>query len=724
MYKRSLVFGIACFCFFAYLEGVPLELKVDPNILLGDAERVGINLGTWTTWGAEQFSKNILMNPGFEGYVDRIVVITSQADKTSFSDELEWGYDDNYWNGATFEVRSGSANGTRGKITHSLRKGAKSFPQYFTEKPLPALEAKDVITLTKFGDEDPIPIWWIDDNSKTRVHAEANEKRPLSTGIQSLALEPKPDAPAIINYYLDAITDRAGKLLPVNGKWRFSIWMKSDTADNAVQIFFRRINGSKPFFEKTFSLTTEWVEYTIDFDAHDEGEPQSLQLQIAAAGSGGKVWLDDVFLGPMQQENNTNFRQEIIAVLQKINPSYIRDTQGQLGDTFANRIADSYGRRTVSSRAYAGTRSLSTAYSIPDLLQLCKIVKANPWIVVPPTFSDEEAFLLGEFLALHASKEVFSSVIVEFGNENWNWVFRSTSIPYPLQHGLVADKIFKQIKKGANGKVSLQTVVNGQHASPEMAGSFAQSTPSAETIAIAPYFFYSLNANETMDKNLKDLFADDGGQMRKLAKIVEPMGKKLAVYEVNVHTDKGSAKQSERNSYVAGQAAGSALAKRLIEGMLLKIQPEIVFSLAQFDVDAPNQEKTRLWGVVRDLGVTDRLRPQGLAMVMLNSVIGGEMHAVSSGENGITAVAFKYGAGWKAAAVNATGETLDVSIEFAEGSLPTNLSTLHAQSPLDTNEDNEKVTVKSSALQSAERRVEFSIPAWGLVVLNHEEITF
>lgn len=424
---------LAVFCLIAQfcLVEAKTEWEIAPQVMLEDVERIGINLGTWTTWGAEQFSKNVLMNPGFEGYLDRVVVIVSQADKTFFSDEPDWGYNDDYWKDADFEVHTGTSKGAKGKILHSLRKGPDGLPRYTTDMPLPPLGNRDIIILTKFGNEDPVPLWWIDANSKTRVHIDTSERRPFSSGTQALSLEPKIDAAAEINHYLDAITDRAGKLLPVNGKWRFSIWARSDISDNTLKVFFRRLNGTPAFFDQTIPLTNEWKEHSIDFQAEDLGDPQTLQLKIAAVGTGGKVWIDDVFLGPLQETNGTNFRSEIIDTLLKIKPSFIRDTQGQLGDTFNNRIADIYARRATSSRAFAGVRSLATPYSIPDLLELCHSAKANPWIVIPPTFSDEEAFLLGQYLGQHADKKIFSKVIVEFGNENWNWVFRATGIPYP-----------------------------------------------------------------------------------------------------------------------------------------------------------------------------------------------------------------------------------------------------------------------------------------------------
>lgn len=719
MYRK---FFVAAVCFFRCFAEGAVELQVEPKALFDETERIGINLGTWTTWGAEQFSGNILMNPGFEGYVDRVIVVNARSDVSSFSDDADWGYDDDYWKGAFFEVRTGAAKGTYGKITHSLRKGTNGLPQYVTEKPLPPLALQEIITLTKLGEDEQVPLWWIADSSKGRVSIDKIEKRLGSTGVQSLVLEPSAGAPAEVDHYLDAMADKAGKLLLVEGAWRFSFWAKSNIVGNTIHLFFRRINGEKAFFEQIVPLSDEWKEYTFDFQANDRGVPQTLQLKMGAVGDRGKVWVDDVFLGPVQPDNKTSFRQEVVDVLLKLKPSFIRDTQGQLGDTFKNRIADIYSRRAIASRAYAGVRSLSTGYSIPDLLQLCRAVGANPWIVIPPTFSGEEALALGKFLAQNANKTLFSTVIVEFGNENWNWLFRATGIPYPQTHGYIAEQIFEQVQLGAGAVVNLRKVVNGQFASPEKAVEFARSTPSADTLAIAPYLFMSMETGSSPQQNLPAMFASGQEAMKQIVDLLKPLKKNLAIYEINLHTTEGSATTHERELYTAGEAAGSALAKRLIEGMVLGIHPEMVFSLSQFDTAAQNQSRAKLWGVTRDFGVTSRLRPQGLAMIMLNGVVGGALHLLTPIEGGdeLTAVAFNQHGQWKAAVVNASEVVQEIVVTFPEGKLPTSSWTLHAKAPLDTNEDAENVVVAASTLESKGRTISFTVPPWGLVVLGDE----
>ncbi len=77
-----------------------LKVTVNPAIKLAAAPRIGLNLADWSTWGAAQFMANVLKNPGFEGVIDRTLVIVSQADFRGFSDDTSWtGRPDGFWAG-------------------------------------------------------------------------------------------------------------------------------------------------------------------------------------------------------------------------------------------------------------------------------------------------------------------------------------------------------------------------------------------------------------------------------------------------------------------------------------------------------------------------------------------------------------------------------------------------------------------------------------------------
>lgn len=706
----------------AMAQEPPAHYQVAPTAVYDKPERIGVNIGTWTTYGAQQLNSNILMNPGFEGDIDRVFVFVNSTTWNTFFDQPGWGYDDGYWDGASYRVMSGASEGATGTVVSSLYANpTNDLPAYTTDGALPALSSLDAIVLSKTTNTDPVPIWWIP--YPELIAVDPTQARPHSPGTQSLRMTPGDPVPAEVNFYLDAESDHAGKFLVVSGPWKFSIWAKATAETPVLQVMFRRINGTEPFLLTTFDLTSEWKEYTIEFTGEDTGYAQTLQLQILATGSDGSIWVDDVFLGPIQSNPSFPFRKEVVELLSELRPSFLRDTQGQLGDSFANRIQALWGRRAVSSRFYAAPRSLSTCYSINDLLTLCKAVGSNPWIVVPPVFTPEEAFNLGKFLGKKASKKDFSKVIVEFGNENWNYQFRSTGIPYADVHGVVAEKTFENIVAGAGRGVNLIKVVNGQYVSPSVTMDFLNSTPSADAVAVAPYFFPVFDSSTSELENLTALFSTDT-YMADTAALVAGANSKLFVYETNLTTVDGDASAEERDTYTAGAAAGASLAMRLLNNILLKVDPQCIYCFTQYDIYSFSAGGfVKLWGISRDLSPTLLLRPQGLAMSMLNQVIGGKVYnaAPQSGEtlDNLVVVAFRKNEKWDFAAVNPNPDPANVQVSFPNDgrALPFKLVTLnYAASPLDTNEEAENVTLLTSTITQDARTATFTIPAWGLVV--------
>lgn len=702
-------------------QAPPSKYQVAPTAIYENPNRIGVNLGTWTTYGAQQLSTNIIMNPGFEGDIDRVFVFVNTTTWNTFFDQTGWGFDDNYWNGASYMVMSGASAGATGTIISSLYADPTTgLPAYTADSALPPLSSLDAIVLTKTTNTNPLPIWWLP--FPDQIAVDPTEARPGSSGTQSLQMTPNDPVPAEVNFYFDAESDHAGKFLVVSGPWKFSIWAKSDAEDAMFQVLFRRINGTDPFLLKVFNLTSDWQEYTFEFTPEDEGFAQTMQLQLLATGTGGSTWIDDVFLGPVQSNPSFPFRKEVVELLSELKPSFIRDTQSQLGDSFVNRVQSLWGRRAVSSRSYDGPRSLSTCYSIGDLLKLCKTVGANPWIIVPPVLSPEESYNLGKYLKKYASKKDFSSVIVEFGNENWNYQFRTTGIPYADVHGAVARKTFDRIQSGAGRGVNLVRVVNGQYVNPSVTMDYLNSTPNADAVAVAPYFFPSLDSSSSELDNLTALFSTDT-YMQDTASLVTAANKKLFVYEINLTTQDGDAPASERDTYTAGAAAGAALGMKLLNNLILKVDPQCIYSFTQYDFYSFSAgDYVKLWGITRDLSTTLLLRPQGLAMSMLNKVIGGKVYQVNpaSGETlaNLSVVAFQHKNRWDLAAVNPNPNEAFVTVEFPDDgrALPLKLSTLnYATSPLDTNEDSENVTILESTILQNARTATFTIPAWGLV---------
>jgi hypothetical protein len=232
-------------------------------------------------------------------------------------------------------------------------------------------------------------------------------------------------------------------------------------------VTFGRI-GSAPFVDRTIEPSSEWQLTSIEFAGRDnQAPPATLELRFSASGTPpARVLLDDVDLRAATSAA-TAFRSEVIAALRALHPGYLRDWQGQLGDTLINRLAPDFGRHP--SRYRPGNET-QFAYSLPDFLDLCARVGARPWVVVPPTFSDAELVGLGKFLAAENGSRRFDRIAVEFGNENWNGIFRPAAIPNPETYGGVADRAFRLIREGA-GNTPIRTLA------PVWAGTRRARTP-------------------------------------------------------------------------------------------------------------------------------------------------------------------------------------------------------------------------------------------------------
>lgn len=770
--------------------GLDLTAEVARTVQVAEVPRIGINIGRWTYWGAEQLSRNILKNPGFEGIIDRALVRVAQASRRRFSDDQTWlARPDGFWAGGRYEVLTGASVGASGSIVDSRAAGSDGLPEFIVTGPLPQRPAPapasvppglaapaatasaaragaapaaasmpaparqplwldlapgDIVAVTRVRDGLPPTHWWLPAASDGLVRPDPRLIAPGSPGRRSLLLAPLAGRTLRLSSHLDSIGERAGKLLPVQGPWRLSLWLHGDAqASTEVRLLFRR-HGSTPFLDLTLTPAPGWQLVEQQFEAEDAGPIGRLEFSIEVRGD-GEVRVDDCWLGPVatptteanggetagddagDQAGATRpalaaaFRPEVLTALQRLQPGYLRDWQGQLGDTLDNRLAPPFARRASRYRPGSGSEF---GYGLAEFLDLCRAVAARPWLVMPTTFSPAEAQRLGAWLAARAEQDGFDEVLVEFGNENWNAVFRPAGIQDPDRHGAAADRLFAALQAGADGHPALRAVVNTQHVNPWLARRTGAATAEADLLAIAPYLLHRLDGSDTGSdpaQALDLLFADDGGLMQQIAAEL-PASLELAVYEVNLHSTRGDATATHRAAVVAGAAAGPALAKRLLEAMALGARRQAVYRLAGFDT--PIDDHTHLvplFGVTRDLVSGTHLRPTGWAVALLNQVIAGDLHQVDGSATEHLMIAPFHGpAGWSAAIVSpqATPVTLTLDFPSSGGPAPRQAEMLDASLPFQNNETEQPVQPQPLALTALDaQRVRLTLPPWSLVVL-------
>lgn len=719
--KLLLIFGLAALGIFAWVEDAPhqAEARISTRVLVPDVTAFGVNLGNWTAWGAEQLSANVLKNPGFEGVIDRAIVLPQHALGGGFDDAPAWlARPDSFWDGARYEVRTGAQAGSGGVVAHSLAHNIFGLPAFVAKDGDKLPDPGDVVALSK-ETNDALPTqWWFAGPAGSFSPANG-ETRPGSPGTRSLRIHSQAGNPVEVDSYFDAIGERAGKLLPLTGAWTLSFWVRAQEGAPRLHVTVGR-DGSAPVLSQDVVLSGAWSNPHLTFTGTDDGPPGVVSLRFQVAGQpAGQILLDDVDLRRVEDEGFP-FRKEVVSVLEQLHPRYLRDWEGQLGDTLANRIAPAFARKAYRYRPGDASQT-DYGYGLRDFLDLCVRVHADPWIVVPTTFSDEECSGLGDYLTAQRDAKGFHELILEFGNENWNEVFRPAGIPDAALHGQTADRCFGSIRQHTAG-LPVKLAINAQHAWVERALNFARESQAANIEAVAPYFLPSLAKNTPLNDALHSLFAGDERRLKQIATALPSLHKDIAVYEVNLTTTAGTAPGEERTPIVAGVASGSALAKTMLDALAEGARRQCVYALSGFDAQLPDNEGfVRLWGITRDLGPTSRLRPTGLALELLNRVVSGNMVQVEvRGAKDTSVYAFRSPRGWAVALVSARATAGKIDLEFPEAagsSLPGEMFSFDAKSAGATNENAADVRLSRCPVQVSGNRVSVELAPWALAVL-------
>ena len=461
-------------------------------------------------------------------------------------------------------------------------------------------------------------------------------------------------------------------------------------------------------------LGRTWRRYVLPFAAADDGPDGPLELSFEVHA--GDALIDDVYLGE-ETSAPGGFRAATVDALRQLRPGYLRDWQGQLGDTLANRLADASSRRPTRYRA--GDSELMYGYGLPDFLELCAAVEAKPWVIAPPLMGDDEWRELGAALAQAARRYRFDEILVEFGNENWNELFRPAGFMAVETHVAAADRAFALMRAGAAGYRGLVPIVNAQFVNAASWRRLASLSREARRIAVAPYFLYRLDEVSATDA-VAAAFDDAVAPLRAGGAGTASIGGRVAVYEVNFHTTEGTASPALRNLAVAGAHSGSALARQLVGGMLAGVREQAVYTLAGFDAYTADRGLVRLWGVARDLA-PGRLRPTGLALAMMNGVIDGDAHAAlceggATACGSVTAAFFRRPQKLGLIVASRDRRTLRVHTGIACGE-PVTLRLLDGGDPTRNNETTERVAVEALS-PDCDGDWTFELPAHSLAVLQ------
>jgi hypothetical protein len=345
----------------------------------------------------------------------------------------------------------------------------------------------------------------------------------------------------------------------------------------------------------------------------------------------------------------------LVEKLKELRPGVIRNWSSQLGDTLGNQLAPEWERKMVgfSPKSRAGNRF---CFSLHEFLELCREVGAEPWYVIPPSFSRTDLAGLMDYLAApddgsrrHAKQratlgqtapwtEVFPQIHLEFGNEMWGSAagndpfFGASALGGERLGRIAADRFALLAANRYYDSSKFDFIIGGQASFPGRQGEIEDASEMHQTIALAPYFG-GLERFKSDEEIFYPLFAaavEDvtTGRIRASADEIERRGRstRLAVYEINFHTTEGDLPSDVRNDFVTG--AGGALALPLHMLLYLKefeMRDQCAFTTLQFSFNIGGGKFVRLWGMLRDITATGRKRPTWLGVELANRAIQGNL---------------------------------------------------------------------------------------------------
>ncbi len=677
-------------------------------------KRLGLNLGSHDRWGAAQILKNLIANPGFEdGFYGMVAHAASGSTSARFVQDFwntawnneQWaiGQPTGFWNGAEYELVYGPARGARGSVLNHTHE-----------------ESRNVFSLS--GDATPLDQWDViflrKPLSGTLAGAPGRDAtlwpdptttRPGSPGRQSLRLTfPCQNWQAAYAFFMDSAWrdgDRSsGKLFLVEGDWRLEFWAKGKSAGDRLRARFVR-EGEANFIDETVTLTTDWQHFVFDVTVAPGVDPPGpyaddayhpiLALLLHVVGAGQEVWIDDLSLHRTDQHNPTAFVDAFVDRLKELRPGVLRNWSNQFGATLESQIAEPWARGTQGWRPHERVAD-QYSYSLHEFLELCLEVGAEPWYVIPPTWSPEELQGLVEYLAAPADAghpyadrraalgrtapwtDAFAAIHLEFGNELWGAAsggdpFFGASLLGGQRLGAIAHDRFGVMRSSPFFDPSrLKLIIGGQAGYAGRQREIERASSNHDAVALAPYFGI-LDRWEDDAAIYYPLFAAPfyqaaAGAMRQSKDFIdaESQGTSLGIYEINFHTTSGEAPLAVRNDFVTGLAGGLALPLHMLVYLReLGAREQAAFSALGYSTNfATNDgnEFVRLWGMLRDLHATGRKRPTWLGVEAVNHAIQGDLlTTVQGGDN----------PSWVQAPFNAVGVTTTVnalqSFAFRDG---------------------------------------------------------
>jgi alpha-L-arabinofuranosidase len=750
------------------------------NIAIGSAalqpsvKRLGINLSNRDFYDAGQITKNLVMrNPGFEGEIYQSTIRCASGTLNTCLDDDQWSaWPAGFWNGATFQFFYGAAQGQSGTIVGYTPAGGGTGGTFTFSQNGTAPANGDYMIVRLSVPGNPAAGWWPTVGGNGSITANTSDLPPGTTGKQTIAVSaPGASDSVSVASYFDGASGRSFLLL--NGTFQLTFKAKATGGSNQLGLSLQRI-GFATYLNQTVTLTNSWANYTYTFTAAESGSTlNNVALAFKTVGK-DSFYLDDVSLTQVNSNpsNTTAFLDPVVNTLQALQPGSLRFWAGQLGDTLDNLIADQFGRQRAGYLAFY-TEQDDISYGLQEFLQLSAAVGAEPWFVVPSTFSTTDASNLIEYLAGSSSTpygakraargnpepwtSVFTKIHLEFGNEAWNGSFKGGTIEYPAPYGLEAQAIFGAMRANPSYIPSaFDLVLGGQAVDAGRNQQIQNYVNNNDSLTVAPYMMNTVNSFSDNEDLFGSTFAEpeayvstagvaegvSGGLMtvnqQAIQSSTHPVP--LVMYEINLSTLEGSITQSALNSYVSSLGGGLAVTDAMLLQMTQGVLTQNLWNLTQYNFVRPDGSTVDLWGAVIDMGPTNLRRPQYLALQMVNQAIGSNasmLPTVQTGANPtwnqplvntvqlaaahyLQSYAFSNGSSNSLVVFN-LHRTASLPVTFSGSNAPAGnvqITTLTSLNITDTNEASEVVSPVTTTSASFNPAAALNLPPYSMTVLT------
>jgi hypothetical protein len=779
-------------------------ITVGTTPVQSSVKRFGINLGDNDFYDSGQMLKNLVFtNPSFEGEIyqstiecgGNTYVTPNQPAGTANSctdADIYAGFTGGFWNYASYTVISGAAVGRTGTVC-SYAAGAYPGGGVFTfcDSGTAPAQGDYIVVKTTL----PTNVGWPGGDWQTVVGngvltAETNDLPPSTTGKQSALLTaPTANDSIGVNMFFDSTKNET--FVQLNGTYQLTFKAKGVSGSEKLAILLNRANAGLTYINQTESLSSSWQTYTINFNASENGtDTGRVELSFSTVGA-DTAELDDVSLVQTNTNpaNTTVFRDEVVNALQALHPGVIRLWDDQLGESLDNLLAGPQGRQRAGYTPFPGFdgtdvnfQTQSVEIGLTDFLQLCQTVGADPWIVVPSTFSTGEAYGLIDYLAGSGSTtygakrvaagqtapwtSVFHQIHLEFGNEEWNGgTFKGGAIELAPAYGQAATTIFASIKNNPNYVASsFDLIVNGQSANPGGNQYIQSQTLNNDSFSVAPYMMYTITSFGSNDQLFGTTFAEaeafvgptcaqgyppppcnnaaegvNGGYITEEQSLV---GKPIVTSEMNLSPSAGTITQAALNGFTSSVAGGIAVLDSMFQQLRAGVLTQNLYELPGWESSTAVSpyDSMYLWGAMVDMGVTNRPRPQYLALQLADNAIGGATTEVQTTQSGSNPTDPQYAYGLNTVTLQTfhllqsfafTGSSngssslvvFNVSPDYAEqvnfaGAVPSGTTVavqqLTSVNPTDNNEAASVVSTTSSSIPSFNPSTAITLPPFSM----------